>query len=158
MGGGGGGGSRSVGNLPRLAEEAKKALSSERRNVFISFAYEDIDEVNLLRGQSKNELSEIAFNDWSVPEAFESENAEYIRRQISERISQSSVVCVYLSPATPPSRWVAWEVQRAIELGKTVIAVHAGQSPPLLQPPWISANKIQVIPWASLAATLKALK
>lgn len=63
MGGGGGGGSRNIGDLSKLAEEAKKALSRDRRNVFISFAYEDIDEVNLLRAHSKNELSEIAFND-----------------------------------------------------------------------------------------------
>ena len=56
--GGGGSGLRSNGNIKSLVERAKKELrkgeDQGRRNEFISFAYEDIDEVNLLRGQAKN--------------------------------------------------------------------------------------------------------
>jgi len=100
MGGGGGGGDRNIGDIPRLVADAKRALGQERRNVFISFAYEDIDEVNLLRAHSKNELSEIAFNDWSVPEAYNSRNAEYIKTQITDRINRSSMTVVYLSNDT----------------------------------------------------------
>jgi hypothetical protein len=102
--GGGGGGSGNIGDLQKLTQEAKRALSQQRRNVFISFAYEDVDEVNLRRAQSKNELSEIAFNDWSVSEPYDSKNAEYIRSQIIDRIQQSSMMLVYLSRGTPSSR------------------------------------------------------
>ena len=67
---GSGGGSRGIGDVKSLIERAKKELREReiqvRRNVFISFAYEDIKEVNLLRGQVKNEDSSIEFNDWSV--------------------------------------------------------------------------------------------
>ena len=100
MGSSGGGGSRNVGKLTELAEVARKALSHDRRNVFISFAYEDIDEVNLLRAQSKNELSEVAFNDWSVSEPFDSSNADYIKEQIIKRIEHSSATVVYISSDT----------------------------------------------------------
>jgi hypothetical protein len=155
MGGGGGGGSRNIGDLSKLAEEAKRALSHERKNVFISFAYEDIDDVNLLRGQSKNELSDIAFNDWSVSEPYDSKNAEYIRRQIVERIKGASTTVVYLSDATTDSRWVTWEVEQSIKLGKGVIAVHAGRTPPKRLPKFLSENKIEVVPWSNLANALK---
>jgi hypothetical protein len=158
MGGGGGGGSRNIGDLPRLAEEAKKALSQDRRNVFLSFAYEDIDEVNLLRAQSKNELSDIAFNDWSVSEPYDSKSGDYIRDRITERIQHSSVTVVYLSTDTLSSQWVAWEVQKSLELGKSVVAVHAGDRPPAQLPPWVTGSRVQVVPWSKLAETLKSLK
>jgi hypothetical protein len=155
MGGGGGGGDRNIGDLPRIVEEAKRALGQERRNVFISFAYEDIDEVNLLRGQSKNELSEIAFNDWSVPEAFDSKNAEYIQKQIVERINRSSLTVAYLSDDSERSRWVDWEVRKSIELGKEVIATHSGDLPPVKLPKFIEEFRVKVVPWAKLSQELK---
>ena len=91
MGGGGGGGSsRSIGDIKSLVDRAKKELregeQAGRKNVFISFAMEDENEVNLLRGQAKNEHSEIEFNDWSVKDPYNSARADYIRQRISERI------------------------------------------------------------------------
>jgi antiphage defense system Thoeris ThsB-like protein len=155
MGGGGGGGSKSIGDLSKLTEEAKQALSRERRNVFISFAYEDIDEVNLLRAQSKNELSDIAFNDWSVSEPYDSKNADYIRGQISDRIRAASATVVYLSNATSESPWVKWEVEQSLKHGKKVIAVHAGDKPPSNLPSFIKDQNIGVVPWKNLATSLK---
>jgi glycerophosphoryl diester phosphodiesterase len=155
MGGGGGGGSTRVGNLSKLEEQAKRTLSQTRRNVFISFAYEDIDEVNLLRAHSKNELSEIAFSDWSISEAFDSTNGEYIRRQVTERIKQASLTVVYVSSSTVTSKWVEWEVTKSVELGKRVLAVHSGATRPHKLPSWIERNRIKVVPWKRLAPELK---
>ena len=90
MGGSSGGGPTRIGNVQSLIEQAKAELKG-KRNVFISFAMEDLGEVNLLRGQAKNENSPIEFNDWSVSEPYDSERAEYIKQRISERILQSSV-------------------------------------------------------------------
>jgi hypothetical protein len=155
MGGGGGGGDRNIGDISRLVADAKRALGQERRNVFISFAYEDIDEVNLLRGQSKNELSEIAFNDWSVPEAYNSESASYIKMQITDRINRSSVTVIYLSEDTFRSQWVEWEVRRSKELGKNVIATHKGDLPPAKLPKFINEFNIKIVPWSGLSVELK---
>lgn len=151
-GGGGGGGSR-LGDTRALEEKAKRVLEGGRKNVFISFAHEDVDEVNLLRGQSKNDNSDIEFNDFSVKEPYDSERAEYIKSKLTERINQSSTTVVYLSKDTPKSQWVRWEVEKSIELGKRVIAVHAGKAAPTL-PSWIGQNKIKVVPWSSLAQEL----
>src|SRR5690348_18314987 len=93
MGGGGGGSGSSLGDTRQLEDRAKELLKqgdTGRKNVFISFAYEDIDAVNLLRGQAKNENTDIEFNDLSVKDPFDSQRADYIRQKISERINQCS--------------------------------------------------------------------
>ncbi len=151
MGGGGGGLGLSVGELHQLQEKAKKELagagSSDRKNVFISFASEDLDRVNLLRGQARNEDSGLDFNDWSLREPFESKNAEYIRAGIRERIRQSSVTLVFVSENTAPSRWVDWEIRESLALGKGVVGVYQGDSPPAVLPKAIVENNVPMIAW-----------
>jgi hypothetical protein len=152
--GGGGGSGPSRRDLSRLEELARQSLRDsakpDKQNVFISFAYEDNDEVNLLRGQAKNENSQLEFNDWSLREAFDSARAEYIKQGIRERISQSSVTMVYLSRHTARSRWVDWEIRESVRLGKGVIAVYKGDSPPKVLPSAIADNrgKIRMTPWS----------
>lgn len=158
MGGGGGGGGSGwnrLGDIRSLEEQAKTALQEGKRNVFISFATEDMDEVNLLRAQSKNENSDIEFNDHSVREPYDSDRAEYIKRKIAERIARSSVTVVYLSKDTADSRWVSWEVRKSLELGKRVIAVHPGDRFAGVAPRWVGENRIKVVPWKNLAKELE---
>jgi hypothetical protein len=144
-----------LGDVRALEQKAREALQGGKRNVFISFATEDMDEVNLLRAHAKNENSDIEFNDHSVREPYDSERAEYIKRRIEERINRSSVTVVYLSEHTAQSRWVAWEVQKSIDLGKKVIAVHSGKSFEGQQHGWIADNNIKTVPWSNLADNLK---
>ena len=155
MGGSGGGGWNRLGDVRSLEEKARAALTGGKRNVFISFATEDLNEVNLLRAQAKNDNSDIEFNDHSVRAPFDSERAEYIRRKISERIERTSITVVYLSGSTAQSRWVKWEVQKSLELGKKVVAVHAGDSFSERRPGWVKENGIKVVPWSQLASELK---
>ena len=75
MGGGGGGGWNQLGNISALEQKAREALAGGKRNVFISFATEDMNEVNLLRAQAKNENNDIEFNDHSVRAPYDSERA-----------------------------------------------------------------------------------
>ena len=154
MMGGGGSGWSSLGDIRRLEQKAREALQGGKRNVFISFANEDIDEVNLLRAQAKNENSDIEFNDHSVREPYNSERADYIKQKISERITRSSVTVVYLSHSTAQSQWVKWEVERSLELGKRVIATHSEANAGVSVPSWISSKGIEVVPWSRLAETI----
>ena len=154
MGGGGGGGWNQLGNISALEQKARDALTSGKRNVFISFATEDINEVNLLRAQAKNDNSDIEFNDHSVRAPYDSERAEYIRQKIAERINRSSVTVVYVSDKTAESRWVSWEVQKSLELGKKVVAVHAGDRFTGRQPSWLKSG-IKMVPWSKLAPEIK---
>ena len=151
MGGSGGSAGVDPGDLRRLEREAKRILSGggegQRRNVFLSFSSTDLDSVNLLRGQAKNENSELDFKDWSVKVPFDSEEAEYIRRKIRERIRQCSVTIVFLSDETAGSRWVDWEVRESLRLGKGVVGMYQGEAPPERMPAVIGENAIRVVPW-----------
>lgn len=150
MGGGGGGPSLNPEQLKKLEDIAKKSIKeteSKKTNVFISFANEDLDEINLLRGQAKNENSDLEFNDWSLREPFDSKNAEYIKRGIRERIKQSSVTICYVTDKTAQSKWVDWEIRESKALGKGVIAMYKGDSPPSSLPSVIKELKIKLVPW-----------
>ncbi len=155
MGGGGRGGRASLGNIKSLEEKARKELDKGvRRNTFLSFDSDDMDEVNLLRAQSKNEKSEIEFIDRSVKEAINSERDEYIKQKITERIRQCSQTVVYITDTTHSSDWVKWEVEKSLQLGKGVIAFHKGNAPPSKIPSCIADNKIEVVSWSSLKELL----
>lgn len=152
MGGGGGGGrGLTPSELKQLEQKAKQSLRGNgdtgKSNVFISFVEEDLTDVNMLRGQAKNENSNIEFNDWSLKEPFDSEDAEYIKRGIRERIRQCSVTVVYISDKTVDSKWVDWEIRETIALGKGVVAMHKGDRPPTRLPKAITDNRVPVVPW-----------
>jgi hypothetical protein len=166
MGGGGGGGyGPSKNDLSRLEELARRHLKEgdkqSKHNIFISFAVEDKTDVDLLRGQAKNRLSDLEFNDWSLREPFNSKRAEYIKQGISERIKRSSVTIVYVSEHSASSKWVNWEVEESIRLGKGVVAMYKGNTPPSILPRSIKNNNIKVIPWTHkgiMTAIKKAIK
>ena len=149
--GGSSGGSIGSNDLRSLEERAKqslkKAADDSSPHVFISFAYEDLDEVNLLRGQAKNEKTDLQFDDFSVKEAFNSANAEYIKRQIREKISRVSVTLVYLSSKSTNSEWVDWEIRETRRQGKEVIGVYKGDAPPSVLPAAFKELKLQCVKW-----------
>jgi MTH538 TIR-like domain (DUF1863) len=150
VGGSTGGRGISLGELAALEQKAKESLrdgTTPRRNVFISFAHEDLALVNLLRGQAKNPNLPLEFNDWSLREPFNSENAKYIRAGIKERILQSSVTLVFVSDATHASEWVDWEIRESIRLGKRVVAMHGGDAPPARLPTALAEHGIKPVPW-----------
>ncbi|MDP1611183.1 MAG: TIR domain-containing protein [Sulfuritalea sp.] len=159
--GGGGGGSRGIGDLRSLVDKAKEELREGerqgRRNVFISFAYEDIDEVNLMRGQARNENVPLEFNDWSVPEPYESERAAYLKQKIGERIAQSSVTVVYVSEHSTNSKWVEWEIEESLRRGKHVLAVHKGDVPPTSIPEAVLRHGLSLVRWGNLAQEIAGL-
>lgn len=163
--GGGGGFGFSPSDKKSLEDKAKERLKeagqAKTRNVFISFSHDDMDEVNLLRGQSKNDKSDLEFADHSVKEAFDSENADYIKRKIREKIEKASVTMVYLSEKSMNSDWVKWEVEQSKKMGKGVVAVHKEDAPPPNIPKHIKDNVNDVVPWkhdAIMSAVEKAAK
>ena len=149
MGGSSGGGFLS-GDIARLEEAAKEKLkdanSDSVPHVFISFAFEDIDNINLLRGQAKNEFSELEFDDYSVKEAFNSANAEYIKSQIRKKIERASVTLIFLTAHSAKSSWVKWEVEESIAQGKGLVAVYKGDIQPTLPAALVKANA-KVVKW-----------
>lgn len=150
MGGSYGGGLPS-GDLRRLEESAKKKLqettSKGSSHVFISFSHEDLDEINLLRGQAKNEKSDLEFDDYSIKVSFNSVNADYIRGKIREKIDRVSVTVVYLTNHSANSDWVNWEITESLKRGKEVVGVYKQDSPPRKLPKAFSENGCKSVPW-----------
>jgi hypothetical protein len=148
----GGGGSnnydtRIIDRLAKVAQDSFKDAQPEKRNVFISFDHRDVAEVNFLRGQAKNENSDLEFNDYSLKEPFDSEKAEYIKSGIRERIRQSSVTMIYISDITHESKWVAWEAKESLAQGKGIICVHKGDTPPSKLPSFVKELGLKIVPW-----------
>ena len=91
---------------------------------FLSFAQEDLNVVNLFRGQEKNQNNDLDFADYSIKEPFNSLNAEYIGRGILDQIKHSTLtICLY-GPSTYQSDWVNWELTKTLELGKPIMGVN----------------------------------
>lgn len=136
--------------LRTLEERAREALERARpakRNVFISYSFDDTDVVNALRGQAASDVTDLEFNDRSLKVPFDSEDAEYIRRGLREKIRQSSVTFVYVSPNSASSRWVDWEIRESLRQGKKVVPFYSGDSPPASLPPALTEHGIKPVRW-----------
>jgi hypothetical protein len=151
MGGGGGGGIPSS-DLKRLEEKAKQSLkeatAETSRHVFISFAFEDEDKVNLLRAQAANDKTQLEFDDFSLKDAINSKSEDYIKQKIRERIDRVSVTAVYLTPDSATSRWVEWEITESLKRGKGVIGVYQGDAPPAQLPSAFREHGLNTVKWA----------
>lgn len=148
---GGGGGGRTVAEHMRdlLEAKAKKeiaAASAARRNIFISFSFDDVSQVNLLRGQALNESSELEFSDRSVRVPFP-ERTEIIEQGIRDKIRQSSVTVCVLTDSSAESEWVDWEIRESIQMGKGVVGMYLGDRPPKALPASLSEHRIEVVAW-----------
>ena len=118
---------RTGSNLARVEDRIKSRINPPEtrggRHVFLSFDHGDLDDVRLLRGQAKNPGTDLQFSDHSVKEPFNSDNADYIKREIRKKIDQCSVTAVYLTGETASSDWVDWEIRESQRRGKGVIGV-----------------------------------
>ncbi len=160
MGGSTGGGLYGS-DIKSLEERVKQKLTAAKndssRHVFISFDHEDLNEVNLFRGQAKNDKVDLQFDDHSVKEPFDSTNADYIKRQIREKIDRCSVTVVYLSDKTASSKWVNWEIEESVKRGKGVVGVYKGDKTPANMPPAFQQNGCKAVKWEH-AALMKAIE
>src|SRR5436309_933847 len=95
------------------------------KRIFVSFDYDnDRDYKNLLLAWSANsDFADFYINDQSVTVPVDSDRAAPIRRAISEKINGSTGLLCIVGEATSKSRWVTWEINKAVELGKRIIGV-----------------------------------
>ncbi len=93
------------------------------KNIFLSFDNEDLDLVNLFRGQAKSKNSELEFKDYSIKEPYDSENADYIKSQIRPYIKSCSNLIILFGKNTHKSDWVDWEMIYAENNDKHIFGV-----------------------------------
>ncbi len=108
------------------------------KHAYLSFVEEDLDLVNLFRGQAKNKKNDLTFDDYSVKKPFDSTDAEYIRTNIRAKIRAASIFICLIGVKTADSKWVDWETDFAGQEGKRLLGVrlHNGtkgeRTPPAL--------------------------
>ncbi|MCD6099162.1 MAG: TIR domain-containing protein [Candidatus Marinimicrobia bacterium] len=115
-----------------------------RRRVFLSFRGEDKNLVDEFRKRAKDQKSPLDFIDFSLVVPFRSENAEYIRRGIRERIKNCSVTIVLVGETTYQSEWVDWEIRESEKLGKGIVAVKLVD--PVVKPKALEDLGIELLP------------
>ncbi|MHA6846520.1 TIR domain-containing protein [Ralstonia syzygii] len=150
MGGSSGGGllGSDIRNLEdKVKQRLAEAKADTSRHIFISFDHEDLTDVNLLRGQAKSDKVDLQFDDYSVKEPYDSTNADYIKRQIREKIDRCSVTVVYLTDKSASSKWVNWEIEESIKCGKGVIGVYKGDTPPAKLPSVFQQHGCKAVKW-----------
>ena len=117
------------------------------RHVFLSFEEKDIDLVNLFRGQAQNSNSELEFDDYSVKDPYNSENADYIKQQIRKKLDSVSVTVCLIGHSTHKSDWVNWEIIASNAKGKRLIGVRLHNSQFDIAPSPLTRNGGKVVDW-----------
>lgn len=102
-------------------------------NLFVSYRAdsEGTKYKNLLVAWSENpnkNFYDIKFVDTSVGVSINSEDANYLKRKIKERIQSSEKVIVLVGKNTSTSEWVSWEIETAYSLNKKIVAVKIDNS------------------------------
>ena len=91
-------------------------------HAFLSFVEEDLNVVNLFRGQAKSEHSDLEFADYSIKEPFDSRNADYIARGITNQLRLVNVTVCAITPAALEGRpRVAWNIQDIVRTMRQLV-------------------------------------
>lgn len=93
-------------------------------SVFVSYDYDnDRHYKNLLKAWNANQTFDLEFYDQSVDVSVNSDAAGPIRRVISVRVGGSDVFLCIVGKETYKSDWIDWEIKKAVELNKKIVAV-----------------------------------
>jgi len=92
--------------------------------VFISYDYDnDKNYKNLLLAWNANSDFDFGIHDTSADISINSTDVAAIERAISARINNSTYFLCIIGEKTYKSAWVKWEINKAVELGKKIVAV-----------------------------------
>ncbi len=92
--------------------------------IFISYDYDnDRHYKNMLLAWDKNDEFDFAFSDHSADVSIQSTNADAIKRAISAKINSATHFLCIVGAKTSKSAWVTWEINKAKELKKKLVAV-----------------------------------
>lgn len=102
---------------------ALKWLSKKQR-IFVSYYYRDDNKYkNLLTAWSENKKFEIEFEDGSADISVKSKSRAVVRRVLSRKIREADVLLVLVGEKSHRRSWIAWELKKAKELRKRIVAV-----------------------------------
>ena len=97
---------------------------AKKRKVYISYHYDtDRHYKNLLLAWNKNKNLDFHMRDQSADLSVNSAEAPVIKRILTEKIGQGNYFMVLIGKVTKKCEWVKWEIAKAKELEKKIIAI-----------------------------------
>ncbi len=102
----------------------KQLNMAHKKKVFVSYDYDnDKHFKNLLLAWDANSLFDFSIHDHSADVSINSTNANAIKSVLSRYINEATYFLVIVGSKTNKSPWVKWEIEKAIELKKRIVAV-----------------------------------
>jgi len=94
------------------------------KKIFISYDYDnDKHYKNILKAWDANGAFDFSFDDHSADVSINSTDAAAIKRAISAKINNATYFLCIVGEKTHRSSWVKWEIEKAVELNKKIVAV-----------------------------------
>ena len=102
----------------------KRGLNMAKKKVFISYD-QDNDEhyKNLILEWDANKKFDFSFYEPSVDISVDSDYAAAIKRVILAEINSATHILCIVGEKTHKSNWVLWEIKKALDLEKKIVAV-----------------------------------
>ncbi len=95
-----------------------------KKKMFVSYDYDnDKHYKNMLLAWDKNSEFDFGFSDQSADVSIQSTDAAAIKRAISAKINAATYFLCLVGEKTSKSSWVSWEIDKAKELKKKLVAV-----------------------------------
>ncbi|SRR6266496_810981 len=95
-----------------------------KKKIFISYDYDnDKHFKNLLLAWDQNKRFDFYMSDLSTDVSINSVKSSVVKSVISRYINESSIFLVIVGKRTYKSQWINWEIKKAIELNKKLVAV-----------------------------------
>lgn len=93
-------------------------------NLFISFDWDDRDQVNGFRGMLANpDVYVLSHRDTSVKHDYSEYGNQGIKNEILRKLRESDVVVCLISQKTRHSHWVNWELEQARLASKGIVGI-----------------------------------
>jgi hypothetical protein len=107
-----------VGVPPAVQARTAPPLLQVKRKVYFAFGFDDLMRVNNVRQIGKigprEQKNPRTFTDRSIWESRDIKNEENLKNLMRQGVRYSSVVCVLVGTQTWQSRWVKYEIARAV--------------------------------------------
>jgi len=116
--------------LPRIVPSLPRVpIAIEKRKVYFAFSFSDVMRVNCMRNSGKigsRETKNYArdFYDRSIWEQRSITKENGLKALMRRGVEHSSAICVLVGSDTWQSRWVRYEIARAVIDGRGLLAVH----------------------------------
>lgn len=127
------------------------------RHVFLSFVEEDLSLVELFRGQARNANNDLEFDDYSLKVPINSDDADYVKQQIRNKIDGVSVTLCLIGRNTHNSDWVDWEIEASDKMGKGIVGMRLRNSFNDIVPDVLDDVNADVVNW-NLADVMTAIE